>query len=418
MGLAPSAPATAPTDRSGGEPVHPLAWLLDPFDLQQFLDEYYEKKPLVVRRQTPGYFRELLSLADLDNVLGTHGIRHPDLNIVSFGKDIPHAEYTVADNEVDPRKAALLFAGGATLVFSQLHTRVPALGELCLALNRALSSRMQTNIYLTPVSSQGFAPHWDTHDTIILQVEGTKDWTIYDTKIELPLRGQGFNVRNPEHQAGAPSMEFQMHPGDTLYIPRGLMHAARATETLSLHITVGVIAYTWADLLIEAVATAAANDPRLRENLPFGFDSPEFPAEAWRALFDQKWSQLAAGLGGGRAAAETFAASLSRQNKDLPRNLIQQVAESRGVKAESRVRARRDVVWQYEEGEKECALVGGERRVSFPRFAAPALRYVAGNATFTPAQLPDCLDEDGKLTLVRRLLREGLLECVETRTAD
>jgi ribosomal protein L16 Arg81 hydroxylase len=418
MGLGPSAPVTAPTDVPGEEPVHPLAWLLHPFDLQQFMDEYYEKKPLIVRRQDPGYFRGLLSLADLDAVIGTHGIRHPDLNIVSLGKDIPHADYTNVDKEVEPRKAAQLFANGATLVFSQLHTRVPALGELCLALNRALSSRMQTNIYLTPVSSQGFAPHWDTHDTVILQVQGTKDWTIYDTKIELPLRGQGFNVRNPEHKAGEPTQQFQMFPGDTLYLPRGLMHAARATEELSLHITVGIIAYTWADLLIEQVAHAAANDPRLRENLPFGFDSPEFPRAAWDALFQQKLAVLDGQLKGARSAAETFAESLSRQNRDLPLNLLQQIAEARDVTAGSFVRPRRDVTWRYEEGEQECALIGAERRVSFPRFAAPALHFVAAHPTFTPAQLPDCLDEEGKLTLVRRLLREGLLECVEPRTTD
>ena len=77
---------------------------------------------------------------------------------------------------------------------------------------------------------------------------------------------------------------------------------------------------------------------------------PEFPAEAWKALFEQKMAVLKERLEGGRPAAETFAGSLSRQNRDLPLNLIQQVAESRGVTAASHVRARRDVVCQYEEG--------------------------------------------------------------------
>lgn len=45
-----------------------------------------------------------------------------------------------------------------------------------------------SNAYLTPPGSQGFAPHYDDIDAIILQLEGKKLWRAYiDPDNILPL---------------------------------------------------------------------------------------------------------------------------------------------------------------------------------------------------------------------------------------
>src|SRR5437764_804485 len=152
----------------------------------------------------------------------------------------------VVTDRVDPIRATRLFRQGATIIFTHLHQRLPSLGRLCEGLGRRFASRMQTNIYLTPPSAQGFAPHWDTHDVFILQVAGTKRWSIYDTKVPLPLRGQHFD--RTLHEPGPVSMEFDLGPGDVCYIPRGAIHSAVSSTDTSLHITTGLIAYTWTDL--------------------------------------------------------------------------------------------------------------------------------------------------------------------------
>ena len=119
-----------------------------------------------------------------------------------------------------------------------MHERLPSLAALCRAVERTFSSHFQTNIYLSPRNAQGFKTHYDSHDVFVLQVSGSKHWTLVrHASIELPLRGQGFDPE--KHIPGPPTREFTIQAGDVLYCPRGLFHAARATDEVSLHITLG-----------------------------------------------------------------------------------------------------------------------------------------------------------------------------------
>ena len=85
---------------------------------------------------------------------------------------------------------------------SQLHERLPQLAALCRAVEKTFSGHFQTNIYLSPPNAQGFKTHFDSHDVFVLQVAGSKVWTIYDTLIELPLHGQAFE---PEKHIPGPA---------------------------------------------------------------------------------------------------------------------------------------------------------------------------------------------------------------------
>jgi Cupin superfamily protein len=361
----------------------------------------------VVRRRDPDYFAPLLRLADLDRVLSTHAPRHPEVSLVQANREIPASDYTSETGVLDPLRTSKLFAEGATIVYQQLHNRLPVLAEFCAALGQVFSSRMQTNIYLTPPGSQGFKPHWDTHDVFVLQVTGSKRWTIFDTKIPLPLRGQQFDPKRDT--AGAPTDEFEVHAGDTVYIPRGVMHSARSTEELSLHVTTGLAAYTWADLLLQAVAAAALTDPALRENLPLGFARKDFALSERAGEVRERLARVSAFMEAESPFAY-FAGELLARNRPCLVGILDQTARLSEIRLSSAMRRRPGTTYDLQVGDKACVLLCHGNRIELPAFLAPALEFVLTRPRFRVRQVPDCVDDPGKLTLVRRLVKEGLLE--------
>ena len=105
-------------------------------------------------------------------------------------------------------------------------------------------------------------------------------------------RGLGLQMAHALGEAGEVTEKFTLRPGDCLYLPRGLMHdAENVGEEPSLHITVGLITKTWADLLLEAISELALSEPGFRRSLPPGFAGRDFDREEWEpetfALFDR-----------------------------------------------------------------------------------------------------------------------------------
>jgi hypothetical protein len=59
----------------------------------------------------------------------------------------------------------------------------------------------------------------------------------------------------------------------------------------------------------------------------------------------------------------------------------------------------------------ELSVLLGDRELRMPDWMEPAMNLIAAGGRMALADLPD-LDEPGRLVLVRRLIREGLLEVV------
>src|SRR5262249_16382396 len=160
-------------------------------------------------------------------------------------------DYTARNGALDVASVYQLFTEGSSIVLAFLDTVLPSLTSLCRSLEKELCFSLQANVYLTPAGAKGAKYHYDTHDVFVLQISGSNRWTMYGTAVELPLSNQDFNPRI--HEQGAPTMEFELEPGDVAYVPRGLVHDARSSDEVSLHITLGVLCYRWVDLLLELV---------------------------------------------------------------------------------------------------------------------------------------------------------------------
>lgn len=215
----------------------------------------------------------LLSIADLDAFLRTDAARHPRVSMADGGRQgnaaIPPDEYLHPDSSrVDlPRLLARHDAGGS-LVVSQFHELHAPLAQFCRGLEKVFLHPVQANIYLTPPGAQGFRVHFDTHDVLVLQVSGAKSWRVWDDiPFALPSRATPWaNKQDPAGTAHA----LTLNPGDALYLPRGVMHeaAAQSGDAPSLHITIGFLEASIADMLRELLETLEAENPALRASIP------------------------------------------------------------------------------------------------------------------------------------------------------
>lgn len=383
-----------------------LDWLISPTGRDAFFAGYFEQRTLVVNRRRPDYFKSLLTLDDIDRVLTTLDRRYPDVMLKNAARDLRPSDYTIDGETLDVARISSLFAEGSTIMLAFLHTVLPSLTHFCRSLEAEFSCPCQTNIYLTPPRAQGAKPHFDTHDVFVLQVAGTKRWTIFGTPLELPLAAQDFDPA--VHSPGAPTEEFVLHPGDIAYVPRGVAHEARSTDEVSLHITAGILRYTWAGLLLEMVAGAALDDSAFRKALPPGFARPEFDRAAARQTARDLLARAAA-HGDFDAALDRFIDAFLVSCPPLLPGQLQQAATLDRLTLDSTVGARPAVISRIEEEPETIVVRCADKRIRIPGHAADAVRFALATQSFRIRDLPPTLDDEGKLTLIRRLAREGLV---------
>jgi ribosomal protein L16 Arg81 hydroxylase len=198
-----------------------LEAVIDPVSTEDFFSAYFESQRLLVRRNRPDFFEELLTLDDVDRILTTAQSTREEVAVVNAANKIKTADYVYGNDRVKVDQLFRLHEAGGTIILNHLHRRHPPLAKLCAALELEFSAPFQTNIYLTPPKAQGFHPHFDTHDVLVLQLAGSKRWQLYGTPIVLALKGHGDYAR--QDNPGPVSEEFDLRAGDTLYLPRGLV---------------------------------------------------------------------------------------------------------------------------------------------------------------------------------------------------
>ncbi|KAH8318455.1 hypothetical protein KR067_001007 [Drosophila pandora] len=97
------------------------------------------------------------------------------------------------------------------------------------------------NVYLTPPNSQGFAPHYNGIEAIVLQVEGRNRWRLYMPVKPTDMLARHSSGNFDQGELDEPIFDEVLEAGDVLYFPRGTVHQAiTEKEQQSLHITLSV----------------------------------------------------------------------------------------------------------------------------------------------------------------------------------
>ena len=212
--------------------------MLNGLSAHQFLSEYWQKKPLLIRNAFPGYkdfvsFDSLQALAQRDDVLsrlvterdGDWSVKQGPLRSSDF-RGLKRAHWSLLVQGIDQ----LLPAGKALI--SQFNF-IP-------------HARLDDLMISFAPKAGGVGPHFDSYDVFLLQGQGHKRWQVSQQQDhslipDAPLRIlQRFEMEQ----------EWILGPGDMLYLPPGSAHYGIALND-SLTYSIGFRAASNQELLIQ-----------------------------------------------------------------------------------------------------------------------------------------------------------------------
>lgn len=266
--------------------------IIKPTDSDTFYKEIWERRALCINRQTNS-FQSLFSRKRFLRILSE--------NALSFGNDVTASRYNVelqmlsvcgeTGSQANQKDLLRLFKDGHTLRLIVPHKYDDTLWRYLSLLEQELDSAMQTHAVLSPSEQTEHAQRRVFTNAFVLQLEGSSSWRLTrprkedalpraapvsdddDQNYELLQTKLDEQLSTADDDLGQQSVQLQtfdytLHPGDSLYIPRGWFFQHSACSSIkadtdgghSLHLFVHVRRTTSrADLLEMVIPVALAN---------------------------------------------------------------------------------------------------------------------------------------------------------------
>jgi len=377
-------------------------------DEEEFFCTYFNKKVLYRPRGIAGDPRQILSIADMDDIVHQEGLRSSLLRML--GNGVPaigdqlttqlemRREGKTIDDALDPGRIYAHFRAGKTLIHGGLNLTRPNLRALARSMTDRFAAKSEVVAFLTPAGQRG-ATHSDPTDVYVIQLEGTKRWQIWPTP----------QVRRPGDDKDSfdslpdPVLDQSIQPGDVLYIPHNTPHRASAEGSVSLHVTVVAGPRTWAHHLLSAVQDILHNGPEFWGTPYLDETSPEEMAPKIEQLI-------------GRLRTVDAAAVLAHAQRD-GRSFrgVQQAADFQeltaadGIDADTKLLAVDSAATFHEVADGTATVTILGNTVSMPEATAAALRSASTAVPFPAGEFLPGADSRRALPVARQLLRLGAL---------
>ncbi|MCZ0901418.1 cupin, partial [Microcoleus sp. HI-ES] len=126
-------------------------------------------------------FAHLFSWEKLNYIVNFHQLKYPDIRLAIGGKVL---DESANENLIKSCQS------GATLIINEVHKLIPEIAHFAAEIKSDFGYGNQVNAYCSWPEKQGFSSHYDTHEVFILQVDGIKQWYVFEDTIKYPLKDQ------------------------------------------------------------------------------------------------------------------------------------------------------------------------------------------------------------------------------------
>lgn len=197
--------------------------LLGGLTARQFLRDYWQKKPLLVRAAIPG-FSGLIEKAGLFRLAGRDDAESRLVRQQRGRWLLDHGPFTRADfSSLPERRWTLLLQG--------LNLLLPEADALLRRFAFVPYARLDDVMLSYAAPGGGVGPHLDSYDVFLLQGQGRRRWRISRQ------RDRSLDARAPLKvlKAFRAEAEWELGPGDMLYLPPGVAHEGVAVDTCTTY---------------------------------------------------------------------------------------------------------------------------------------------------------------------------------------
>ncbi len=209
--------------------------------LQTFLDDYWQKKPLLIRQAFPDFVPPLAA----DELAGL--ACEDDIEARLIIQDADTDKWELQHGPFNDDVFAALPASHWTLLVQAVDHWAPAAADLINCFNFIPSWRLDDLMISYASKGGGVGPHYDNYDVFLIQASGQRRWEIgglYDQNS--PQRVDTPVMILPEWE---PEEQWILNPGDMLYLPPQTGHNGIATSDDCMTCSVGFRAPSHSEIL-------------------------------------------------------------------------------------------------------------------------------------------------------------------------
>ena len=227
----------------------------DNFDIDTFLRDYWQKKPLLVRQA----WREWHNPLEPDELAGLACEPEVEARLIEGSADAPKVEH----GPLAEARFTKLGRKPWTLLVQAVDHHVTEVAELLEPFRFIPNWRIDDAMVSYATDGGGVGAHFDQYDVFLVQGLGRRRWRVGQRCDESSELLPHDDLRLLAHFEATD--EWVLEPGDMLYVPPGIAHDGVAVGDDCMTYSIGFRAPSRADLIghwVDDILTDMADDDR------------------------------------------------------------------------------------------------------------------------------------------------------------